>query len=267
MGHASSGSGVLRGVTLALTWMIVGYLVLPVLVIFPVSVTDRRFLGMPEEGVSFQHFARLLSSPDWLGSIWHSVAIAVTATAISVLLGTLCAIGCWRLASRLSEGVRTLMLLPIAVPSIVYALGLYRLYVDLGLLDTFTGVVLAHSVTGIPYVIITVSASLSAFDPRLEQAARNLGATPGQTVRRVILPNITPGILSGVVFAFVHSWDETVIVLFIAGRTVFTLPRRMWADINENLDPVLAAVAVLLIGVTLLLFLYEMGLRTRRAAP
>jgi putative spermidine/putrescine transport system permease protein len=158
------------------------------------------------------------------------------------------------------------MLLPIAVPSIVYALGLYRLYVDLGLLDTFTGVVLAHSVTGIPYVVITVSASLSAFDPRLEQAARSLGATPGQTVRRVILPNIMPGVLSGVIFAFIHSWDETVIVLFIAGRTVYTLPRRMWADINENLDPVLAAVAVLLIGVTLVLFLYELGLRARRAA-
>jgi putative spermidine/putrescine transport system permease protein len=82
----------------------------------------------------------------------------------------------------------------------------------------------------------------------------------------VILPNIMPGILSGVVFAFIHSWDETVIVLFIAGRTVFTLPRRVWADINENLDPVLAAVAVLLIGVTLVLFLYEMGLRARRTA-
>jgi putative spermidine/putrescine transport system permease protein len=266
MDRGERGGGVIQGVAVAGAWTVLLFLVLPIFVVFPVSVTDRRFLAMPEQAVSFQHFAKLLSSPEWLGSIWNSLAIAAVATTVSVALGTLCAVGCWRLASRLAEGVRTLMLLPIVIPSIVYSLGLYRLYVDLALLDTFAGVALAHAVTGIPYVVITVSASLASFDPRLEQAARSLGATPGQAVSRVVLPNILPGVLSGTIFAFIHSWDETIIVLFIAGRTVYTLPRRIWADINENLDPVIAAVAVLLILVTLGLLLAELALRARRAA-
>jgi putative spermidine/putrescine transport system permease protein len=233
--------------------------------VFPVSVTDKRFLAMPENGISFQHFAKLMVSEPWLGSIWNSLCIAAATTAICVVTGTLCAIGCWRLSSRLSEGVRSVMLLPLVIPSIVYSLGIYRMFVDMSLIDTVTGVVLAHAVTGIPYVVITVSASLANFDPRLEQAARSLGASMMQTVARVIVPNIMPGVMSGAIFAFIHSWDETVIVLFIAGRTVYTLPRRMWADINENLDPIIAAVAVLLVFVTLLLLFSELALRARRA--
>ncbi|HZS33407.1 MAG TPA: ABC transporter permease [Methylomirabilota bacterium] len=264
MSDRARPAGVARGAIYALAWTVLAFLVLPVLVVFPVSVTDRRYLAMPERGISFQHYAKLLSSPDWLASIGNSVAIAVLATAAAVLLGTLCAVGCWRLASRASEAVRTVMLLPIVVPSIVYSLGLYRLYVDVGLLDTFAGVALAHAVTGIPYVVITVSASLASFDARLEHAARSLGATPAQALRRVILPNILPGVLSGAIFAFIHSWDETIMVLFVAGRTVYTLPRRIWADINENLDPVIAAVAVLLIAVTLALLLAERALRGPR---
>ncbi|MCK6452786.1 MAG: ABC transporter permease [Alphaproteobacteria bacterium] len=257
--------GLKRGVVFAAAWTIVLFLITPALVVFPVSVTDQRFLSMPEHGLSMQHFAKLMTSEDWLGSIWNSLQIAVVTTAICVAGGTLCAVGCWRLSSRLSEGVRTLMLLPIVIPSIVYSLGIYRLFVDIGLIDTVAGVVLAHAVTGIPYVVITVSASLANFDPRLEQAARSLGASLSQTVRRVIVPNIMPGVLSGAIFAFIHSWDETVIVLFIAGRSVYTLPRRMWADINENLDPIIAAVAVMLIFVTLALLAVELTLRARRA--
>lgn len=257
--------GLSRGVVLALSWTIVLFLVMPIFVVFPISVTDKRFLSMPEAGISMQHFVKLASSADWLGSIWNSFYIALLTTVLCVVAGTLCAVGCWRLTSRLSEGVRSLMLLPIVIPSIVYSLGIYRMFVDLSLIDSALGVILAHTVTGIPYVVITVSASLANFDPRLEQAARNLGASQWQTVTKVIVPNIMPGVLSGGIFAFIHSWDETVIVLFIAGRTVYTLPRRMWADINENLDPIIAAVAVVLIFVTLLLLACELLLRARRA--
>ena len=258
--------GIARGLTFALAWTVLSFLVLPLLVVFPVSVTDTRYLAMPEKGISLQHFVKLVSSADWLTSIRHSVTIAIVSTVLCVVLGTLCAVGCWRLASRLAEGVRTITLVPIVIPSIVYALGVYRLFVDAGLLDSFLGVVIAHVVTGIPYVVITVSASLANLDVRLEQAARGLGASLGQTVRKVIVPNILPGVASGAIFAFIHSWDETVIVLFIAGRSVYTLPRRIWADINENLDPVIAAVAVMLIFVTLGLLLSELALRARRTA-
>ena len=124
---------------------------------------------------------------------------------------------------------------------------------------------LAHTVTGLPYVVLTVSASLSNLDPRLEQAARGLGASIGQTLRYVIVPNIIPGVLSGAIFAFIHSWDELVVVIFIGGRALFTLPRRMWDGINDNLDPVIAVVATGMILFTLLVLTAELSLRARRA--
>ena len=231
-------------------WLIVCFLLLPVTVLFPIALTDQRYLSLPQEHISFRHFANLVTSESWLSSIGQSFVIAVVSTILAVTIGTLCAIGCWRVNSRLSEFVRSLMLVPIVVPTIVYALGLYRFWIDLDLLDSYTGVIIAHAVTGIPYVVIIVSTALANFDVRLEQAARNLGAGIAQTMRWVIVPSIMPGIVSGAIFAFIHSWDELVIVLFIASRAVFTLPRRIWAGINEQLDPTMAAVSVVLIAFT-----------------
>ncbi len=249
-----------------LAWATALYLVLPILIVVPVALTDQRYLSLPQEGLSLQHFRTVLTSPEWLGSIWQSFTIALAATVVSVVAGTLCAIGCWRISRRSTDLVRVLMLLPLIIPSIVYAIGLYRYFGPLGLLDRFLGVVIAHGVTGIPYVVITVSTALAAFDPRLEQAARGMGASLTQTLRWVILPRIAPGIFSGAIFAFIHSWDELVLVLFIASRDVFTLPRRIWDGINENLDPAMAAVAVLLILFTLILLLADRALRRRGEA-
>jgi putative spermidine/putrescine transport system permease protein len=253
------------GIVAALAWFVLSFLALPAFAVIPISFTDTRYLSMPQEELSLQHWRTFLSSPQWLGSIWQSLWIAVVSTAAAVIAGTLCAVGCWRIASSLSEKVRGLMILPMAVPTIVYALGLYRLYVDLDLVGTAFGVVLAHTVTGLPYVVLTVSASLSNLDPRLEQAARGLGASLGQTLRYVIVPNIVPGVLSGAIFAFIHSWDELVVVIFIGGRALFTLPRRMWDGINDNLDPVIAVVATGMILFTLLVLTAELSLRARRA--
>jgi putative spermidine/putrescine transport system permease protein len=247
-----------------LAWVVAIYLVLPISIVVPVSMTDQRFLSLPQEALSLRHYGTVLASPEWLGAIWQSFLIAVASTVLAVAAGTLCAIGCWRLSRRSTDLVRAMMLLPIIIPSIVYAVGLYRYFAGLDLLDRFLGVVLAHGVTGIPYVIITVSTALAAFDPRLEQAARGMGASLSQTLRWVILPRIAPGVVSGAIFAFIHSWDELVIVLFIASRDVFTLPRRIWDGINENLDPAMAAVAVLLVVFTTLLLLLDLTLRGRR---
>ena len=248
----------------SVAWATVLYLLLPITIVLPVSVTDRRYLSLPEHGISFVHYANLLGSEAWRSAIGQSFAIACAATLLAVTAGTLCAIGCWRLGRRSTDAVRALMLLPLIIPSIVYAIGLYRYFGRLDLLDRFAGVVLAHGVTGIPYVVITVSTALAAFDPRLEQAARGMGASLGQTLRWVILPRIAPGIASGAIFAFIHSWDELVMVLFIASRQVFTLPRKIWDGINENLDPSMAAVAVLLIAFTMVLLLLDGMLRARR---
>jgi putative spermidine/putrescine transport system permease protein len=150
------------------------------------------------------------------------------------------------------------------VPSIVYALGIYRLWIRLDLLDTYLGVILVHGVTGIPYVMITVSATLANFDPRLEQAARSMGANLPQTLRWVIMPCVMPGIASGAIFAFIHSWDEAVLILFIASRALFTLPRRMWDGINENLDPVMAVAACVMILLSMLMLAGDLWLRRKR---
>ena len=156
------------------------------------------------------------------------------------------------------------MLMPIVVPSIVYAVGLYRFYAELDLLGTYIGIIAAHAATAVPFVVITVSASLSNMDPRLEQAARSLGASKRQVIQHITLPNILPGMLSGSIFAFMHSWDELVIVLFVASRQVTTLPRMIWNSINESLDPRIAVIAVVLIFVSTVLLLMEQSWSTRR---
>jgi putative spermidine/putrescine transport system permease protein len=248
-----------------LAWSVLLFLLLPVTVIVPLSLTDQRFLSLPQHGISFQHYATFFASPRWLGATGQSLAIALASTAVAVSAGTLCAIGCWRISSRLSELVRALMLLPIIVPSIVYALGIFRLWITLGLLDTYLGVVIVHAVTGLPYVVITVSAALAGFDARLEQAARGMGASLAQTLAWVIIPRIMPGVVSGAIFAFVHSWDEAVLILFIASRALFTLPRRMWDGINENLDPVMAVAACVMIALSLLLLAADLWLRRKRS--
>jgi putative spermidine/putrescine transport system permease protein len=251
-------------------WTVLLFLVLPIAVVVPVSLTDRRYLSLPQNGLSLQHYANLFHSAGWQSSILQSLLVATLSASIAVVMGTLCAIGCWRVGSRWTQIVRALMLVPIVVPTIVYALGLYRVYALLGLLDTYTGIVLAHAVTAIPYVVVLVSTGLAGMDLRLEQAARSLGAGTWQVIGRVLLPILRPAVLSGALFAFIHSWDELVIVLFIAGRRVFTLPRRMWDGINDNLDPTLAAVAVLLVMVSaalLFLDLWARGRREKRTSP
>ena len=247
-----------------LAWSVLLFLLLPISIVFPLSLTDQRFLSLPYEAPSLQHYVTFFTSERWLTSTWQSLVIAVFSTVLAVASGTLCAIGCWKLSTRLTDLVRVLMLLPIIVPSIVYALGIYRLWIRLDLLDTYLGIILVHGVTGIPYVMITVSATLANFDPRLEQAARSMGANLSQTLRWVIMPRVMPGIASGAIFAFIHSWDELVIVLFIAGRNVFTLPRRMWDGINEHLDPTMAAVATVLIVLTIILLAAEFLLRGKK---
>ena len=254
------------GIVAAFAWLVLSFLALPAFAVIPVSFTDTRYLALPQEHWSLQHWRTFLTSEAWVASIWQSLWIAVVSTVIAVGAGTLCAIGCWRLSSGLSEKIRSLMILPMAVPTIVYALGIYRLYVELDLVGTALGVILAHAVTGLPFVVLTVSGSLSNLDPRLEQAARGLGASIRQTLRYVIVPNIVPGVLSGAIFAFIHSWDELIVVIFIGGRALFTLPRRMWDGINDNLDPVIAVVATAMILFTLLVLTAELSLRARRAS-
>jgi putative spermidine/putrescine transport system permease protein len=235
-------------------WILLLFLVTPALVAIPVSLTPKRFLSMPGGEYSLRHFTALFSSPEWLSSFFQSAVIGLSASALATILGTLCAIGLWRVSSKYSEVVRAFLLLPMIIPQIISAMAFYRLWVPLGLLDTYPGMILAHTILAAPLVLITVSASLANFDPKLEQASRNLGAPAWVTMRRVILPSIKPGVFAGALFAFILSWDEIVVTLFVSKFNIYTLPRRMWNGIRENTDPTVAAAAVVLIALTLIAF-------------
>lgn len=246
--------------------IVLAFLILPLLVILPVSLTPNRYLSLPSGELSLRHYAALVSDPDWRRGAFDSLVVATAAAAIAVGLGTASAIGCWRLSRRASDWIRFAMLAPMIVPPVVHAVGMYRVWVDFGLIDTYTGLVIAHAMKGIPFVVISVSAALANFDPRLEQAARNLGATPFQAVRRVILPNIWPGTLAGGVFAFAISWDEVVVALFLTSRAVATLPRKIWDCIQDNVSPSVAAVGVILILLTSAAVAVRMLWQRRRPA-
>jgi putative spermidine/putrescine transport system permease protein len=250
-------------VVLASAWCWLLFLLLPNFIAVPISFTPERFISFPSGELSLRHYLRLFTDPQWLQSIRQSLIIATASTAIATVFGTLCAIGLWRLASRFGEMVRAVMLMPIIVPPIVSALAFYRLYIDLRLLDSYLGMILAHSILAVPYVVVTVSAALALFDVRLEQAARSLGAGMMETIWRVIVPSIRPGIYAGAVFAFITSWDELVVTLFITSRGIFTLPRRMWDGIREHVDPTIAAAATSLLLITFALIVVHL-VRTRR---
>jgi len=247
-------------------WLLLLFLVLPALIAIPVSLTPKRFLSMPKGEYSLRHFEKLFTSADWMSSFAQSAVIATATSLLATILGTLCAIGLWRITSRWSEVVRAFLLLPLIIPQIISAMAFYRLWIPLGLLDSYPGLILAHTILAAPMVLITVSASLANFDPRLEQASRNLGASRWTTMQRVILPSIRPGVYAGALFAFILSWDEIVVTLFISKFTVYTLPRRMWNGIRENTDPTVAAAAVVLIAVTLVAFAVSAILSRRRAS-
>lgn len=241
-----------RGASTFVAWIGLLFLLLPIAVVVPVSFTPNRYLSLPVDGWSLRHYEAIVSEAAWRNSIGDSLLVGASATVIAVVLGTLCAVGCWRISSRLSEVMRFLMLAPIIVPSIVHALGFYQAWVQVGLIDTYAGLIIAHALKGMPYVVISVSASLANFDLRLEQAARNLGATVTQAMYRVVVPCIRPGILAGAVFAFITSWDELVVTMFITSRRVYTLPKKIWDGIQDNISPSVAAMATVLIVVTLI---------------
>jgi putative spermidine/putrescine transport system permease protein len=246
-------------------WTIVLLLIIPSFVSVPVSLTTEQYLSLPKEGISWQHYAYLFGSEEWMTSFLQSGIVAACSALLATIAGTLAAIGLWRLSSRLGEAIRAFLLLPLIIPSIISAMAFYRLWIPLGLIDTYLGLILAHSILAAPMVLITVSASLANFDLRLEQASRNLGAPMRTTVIRVILPSIQPGIYAGAVFAFILSWDEIVVALFISKYSVFTLPRRMWNGMRENTDPTVAAAAVVLITCTLVAFVTYIVISRRRA--
>ena len=255
-----------RGLLLGAAWTVLAYLVVPMVIVLPVSLTDQNYLSLPQRGLSLRHYQAFFTDPIWIASTLQSLVVATLSTIAAVIIGTACAIGCWRLSNGFASAVRLLILAPLIVPTVVQGLAMYRLWVALGLFDSYLGVILAHTMMGIPYVVITVSAALASFELRLEQAARGLGASGLATIRLIIVPNVLPGLVSGAIFAFVNSFDELVVVLFITSREIQTLPKRIWDGLQDRIDPTIAAVSMVLIAATFALLLGDLILRRHRAA-
>ncbi|MGH8798672.1 MAG: ABC transporter permease [Casimicrobiaceae bacterium] len=248
-----------------LTGAVLVFLVAPILTIVPLSFSSGSFFYYPLPGFSLRWYHDFFTSPFWLLSLKNSLIIGVSATALATALGTMAALGIWRARFPAQALVLALLISPMVVPVIIVAVGVYFAFAPLGLTDGYLGLILAHTTLGVPFVVITVLATLSGFDRTLLRAAESLGASQLATFRRVMLPLILPGVASGAVFAFAASFDEVVVVLLMAGPAQRTLPRQMFAGINDNISLTIAAAATMLIAISLTLMI-AVGLLQRRSA-
>lgn len=239
--------------TFAFAWLVIAFLVLPIIVIMPLSFTGDTLLSYPIDDWSLRWYRVLINEPVWAEVLKNSLVIALASSALATFLGTLASVGLTRPLCPASGVLTGFLLLPMIVPIIITGVASYFFYSKLGLTNSFAGMILAHTILSTPFVVITVSATLQGFDGNQRRAAAILGARPLHAFRTVVMPQIMPGIVSGALFAFVISFDEIVVALFIAGGEQYTLPRQMFAGIRENLDPTIAAVATVMIVASLLI--------------
>ena len=273
MADTASGPGAGRIVYLAACGLIFTFLVAPILVIVPLSFNAEPYFTFTEgmlrldpEAYSLRWYRQIVENETWARALGNSLLIGVAATALATALGTLAALGLSSRAMPARRAAMGLLISPMVTPLIISAAGMFFFYSTLGLSQTHLGLILAHAALGTPFVVITVTATLSAFDANLTRAAASLGAGPLRTFRRVQLPLIAPGVLSGALFAFAASFDEVVVVLFMAGEDQRTIPRQMWAGIREQISPAILAVATFLIVFAVLLLATVEWLRRRSAS-
>lgn len=240
------------------------YLLLPILVIMPLSFSASSFLAYPMPGWSLQWYDNLFHSEEWARAAKNSFIVAPIATLIATVLGTLTAVGLARVNFAGKGLLMSVLIAPMVVPIVVVGVACYLFFAKLGLADTYIGLIVVHAALGAPFVVTTVLATLQGFNHNLVRASLSLGASPLETFFRVTLPVIAPGVISGALFAFATSFDEVVVTLFIAGPEQVTLPRQMFTGIRENINPTIAAVATLLILFTTALMLVLEWIRGRR---
>jgi putative spermidine/putrescine transport system permease protein len=237
------------------------FLLAPIALVVIMAFNSSRQLQFPPAGLSLQWFRAYWSSGEWIDATWLSVGVAVLTMLVSTVLGTLGAIGLVRMRHGSGRALYGILLSPIIVPQIITAVACYALFVKLRLVGSAVAVAAAHSVLAIPFVIVTVSAALVRVDERLEWAAVSLGMHPLRAFVTVTAPLIAPAIASGAVFAFITSFDEVVVALFLTGTAHPTLPRKMWDAVAMQMDPTLAAVSTIMIAVSVAVLLVGQVLR------
>jgi ABC-type spermidine/putrescine transport system permease subunit II len=227
------------------------FLCLPIAIVIPMSFSSANSLEFPPAGFSLRWYHAFLGDPRWVMALQNSVVIAAVSSTLALLLGTLAAYGLVRgrfLGRSLVEGV---FIAPLVIPSVIIAIALYIFFAQIGLLGSMAGLIIGHTVLGVPYVVLVMSVAIRSFDPRIEQVAYSLGASTSTMFRRVLLPNLMPSVFASWIFAFITSFDEVIITHFIAGRHD-TVPKRMFNELVLQVNPTITAIATLLIAVSAL---------------
>jgi len=224
--------------------VVYAFLMLPLLIVFPISFSSAQYLQFPPPGFSLQWYQRYLDSPIWLDSTWLSLEVALATTVLSLLLGVPLAFGLTRARFWGRDALEKLTAAPIIVPTIVISIAIYGLFARLGLIGEWYGIALAHTLLALPFVVVVVVAGLRAYDVNQEMAAIGLGATRWQAVWHITLPQIRPSLVTAGFLAFISSFDELVIAMFLGGVNM-TLPKKMFDNIRMEIDPTIAAVSAL----------------------
>jgi putative spermidine/putrescine transport system permease protein len=259
--YATTGDRIRLGLLLFWCGLTIVFLVVPIFVPVPLSFNGGSFFTFPLAGISTRWYAEVLGTERWRAAIGNSLLIAFGTTALATLLGTLTAIG---LSSDRFPGrryVMPLLISPLIVPVVITAVAAYLFYARIGLASSYAGIILAHTALASPFVVVTVGASLTGFDRNLMRAASISGAKPVLAFFRVMLPLILPGVLSGAAFAFVTSFDEVVVVQFLASASQRTLPLEMFTGLREQLSPAITAAATLMMVLSILLLVAAQALR------
>jgi putative spermidine/putrescine transport system permease protein len=272
--HAGPVEKIWHWLFIAICAFVFLFLIAPILVIIPLSFNAEPYftftpemLSLDPDAFSFRWYEDFASKEIWQRSIQNSFIIAFASTLLATTLGTLAALGLSRSEMPFKGIFMGLLISPMIVPIVITAAGIFFFYATISdyipLTGTYLGIILAHTVLGTPFVVITVTATLSGFDHSLTRAGAMMGANPTTVFFKIIMPLILPGVISGALFAFVTSFDEVVVVLFVASVEQQTIPRQMWAGIRESISPTILAVATILICISIMLLATVEILRRR----
>ena len=233
--------------------LILAWLIIPIIIIVPMSFSSARFLTFPPPSWSLRWYEAYLNNAVWMQATRVSLIVSVSSAILATLFGTAAAYALNMTSSRLVRSLQMLLLLPLVVPIVITAVGVFLVYAQVGLLASMTGLILANTMLGLPYVVISVLVGLRKFDPTQEMVSRSLGMNRLRTFFVVTLPQIRPSLISGMLFAFISAIDETVVSLFIAGGEYQTLTKRMFTALRDEIDPTIAAISSLLTAISFIL--------------
>jgi putative spermidine/putrescine transport system permease protein len=241
------------------------FLIVPIIVVIPLSFNSVPYFTYPMSGFSLRWYEEVINGDAWRRALQNSLIVGFSSMLLATILGTLAALGLTRMNFSGKGLLMALLILPMAVPSVIVGVSLFYFFASFGLTSSLSGMILAHTVLGLPFVVLTVSATLVGLDKNILLAATGLGAGRFRVFFQITLPLIFPGVLSGAIFAFATSWDEIVVVLLIAGVEQHTLPLRMWVGVRDSISPSILAVATLLTLVAVAL-MFVLELLRRRSA-